>query len=314
MSDFGVRAAGPEDADEIRELHRKVFGTEMPREEWSWKFERNPDGRFGTVAEVGGKIVGNYAGWGMRFRVAGEPALVYSVGDVATDRAVRGLGGRHGVYRTMADAFYGALAGKVPLCFGFPNDRALAISNRLAGTRTLQSVRQVLVACDVLASSSCARGSGDSVSKAFDSLWETASEFLTDAPVRDRVRVNWRFHARPGRYYRMVWLPGSGPTTAWAVLSVAGENALVADFLGSDPAGGDLPALFAAAASEAREMGARRLVFWETPGGPGRDAIAALPGTRESAGFSMIVRVLDEPRFAGFGRNLHLVPSLYDLV
>jgi hypothetical protein len=61
-------------------------------------------------------------------------------------------------------------------------------------------------------------------------------------------------------------------------------------------------------------MGARRLVFWETPGGPGRGVIAALPGERRAAGFSIVARVLEEERFAGVAEGLHLVPSLYDLV
>ena len=51
------------------------------------------------IARVGvdgheGEIVGHYAGWGARFRIDGEPRRLYSVGDVATDPAVRGLGGR----------------------------------------------------------------------------------------------------------------------------------------------------------------------------------------------------------------------------
>ena len=45
----------------------------------------------------------------MRFLLDGEPRLLYSVGDVATDPSVRALGGRRGVYRAMTDAFYEAV-------------------------------------------------------------------------------------------------------------------------------------------------------------------------------------------------------------
>jgi len=314
VSGFTVRVAEPGDGACIRSLHARVFGSEMSEAEWSWKFESNPDGRFGVVAVVDGRIVGNYAGWGMRFLVGGTPALVYAVGDVATEPSARKLGGRHGVYRTMVDAFYGALAGRVPFCFGFPNDRALAVSNRLAGTRTLHPIRQILVDCAEFPEPPAGAGSGDFVDESFDPLWDAASRFLKNAPVRDRARVNWRFHARPNRYYRMVWWKEAGRQRAWAALSVSGQDALVADFLGSDRDGRDLPPLFAAAAAEARRMGARRLVFWETPGGPGRDAIARLAGERAAAGFSIAARVLDEPRFEGVAEGLHLVPSLYDLV
>jgi hypothetical protein len=314
VSAISIRAATAADASGIRRLHARVFGTEMPAAEWEWKFERNPDGRFGMVAVAGGEIVGNYAGWGMRFLIGGRPALLYAVGDVATEPRARALGGLKGVYRAMLDPFYAALEGRVPICFGFPNDRALSISNRLAGTRTLAPIRQVLVDCDAFGAAPPAAGSGDFVDESFDPLWESASRFLTHAAVRDRARANWRFHARPGRYYRMVWWSEAGRQRGWAVLSVSGEDALVADFLGSEADGRDLAGLFAAAAAEARRMGARRLVFWETPGGPGRDAIAGLRGSRRDAGFAIAARFLDESAFEGFRSQLHLVPALYDVV
>lgn len=314
MSAFEIRPARPQDSTGIRRLHAEVFGSGMTEAEWAWKFEWNPDGRFGTVAVAGDEIVGNYAGWGMQFLVGGAPVLVYSVGDVATSPSARALGGRHGVYRTMAEAFYGALAGRVPFCFGFPNDRALTISNRLAGTRTLFSIREVVVDCRDFPDAPASAGASEFVDESFDPLWEAASRFLKHAAVRDRSRVNWRFHGRPNRSYRMVWWKEGGRQRAWAVLAVSGEDALVADFLGSDPEGGDLPPLFAASAAEARRMGARRMVFWETPGGPGRDVIAMLAGERRDAGFSMIARVLDEAAFEGLQSELHLVPSLYDVV
>jgi len=311
---FEIRQALPQDAAGIRRLHGEVFGSAMTEAEWAWKFEWNPDGRFGTVAVAGEEIVGNYAGWGMRFLVGGAPVLVYSVGDVATSPSARALGGRHGVYRTMAEAFYGALAGRVPFCFGFPNDRALTISNRLAGTRTLFAIRSVVVDCRDFPDAPDSSGASDFVDESFDPLWEAASHFLKHAAVRDRTRVNWRFHGRPNRSYRMVWWKEAGRQRGWAVLAVSGEEALVADFLGSDPEGSDLPPLFAASAAEARRMGARRMIFWETPGGPGRDVIARLDGERRDAGFSLIARVLDEAAFEGVPSELHLVPSLYDVV
>jgi len=314
LSPFIVREASAADAPGIRRLHGSVFGTEMTEAEWAWKFEWNPDGRFGVVAVAEGRIVGNYAGWGMKFLIGGRPALLYAVGDVATDPDARTLGGLRGVYRSMVDPFYAALQGKVPICFGFPNERALAISNRLAGTRTLFPIEQVVVDCDAFPDPPGTAGSGEFVDESFDPLWEEASRFLTDAAVRDRPRVNWRFHARPGRSYRMLWWTEGGRQRGWAVLSVSGEEALVADFLGSERDGRDLSDLFAAAAAEARRMGARRLVFWATPGGPGRDVIAGMAGERRGAGFVIAARFLDESVFEGFRSRLHLVPSLYDVV
>jgi hypothetical protein len=312
---FLVREATATDAPSVRRLFARVFGKEMSEDEWAWKFERNPDGWFGVVALVGGEIVGNYAGWGTRMRIDGQPALCYSVGDVATDPAVRGLGGRRGIYRSMTEAFYEAVGAQgVPFCFGFPNPRALHVSEKIVGSRTLFPIREVLVSCDAFPPPPPDAAAGDSVGESFDPLWSAAASFLTHAPVRDRARVNWRFHARPTRWYRMVWRESGGRTTGWAVLSVTGDTALVADFLCREADGGDLPLLFAAAAAEARRLGATKLVFWETPGGPAADLLRRLPGERREAGFPIIVRTFDDEAANRFAERAHLVPSMYDLV
>jgi hypothetical protein len=312
---FEIREATAQDAPEIRRLLARVFGLELPVEEWQWKFVLDPDGWFGIVAVLDGQIVGNYAGWAMRFLSRGEERLLYSVGDVATDPGVRFLGGRRGVYRSMAGAFYEAVGSRgVPFCFGFPNARALEVSHRIVGSRTLFRVWERRVPCEAFPAPPPDSGSGDSLSETFDPLWTAASRFLTEAAVRDRERANWRFHARPTRYYRMVWRETAEEMQGWAVLSVVGENALVADYLGQRPDGSDLPPLFAAAAAEAARMGARRLVFWETPGGPGSRVIARLDGERREAGFPLIVRTFDEEAANEFARSVHLVPALYDVI
>jgi hypothetical protein len=313
VSGFEVRDATAADAPGIRRLFERVFGHPLSDEQWRWKFEQNPDGWRATVGVLDGEIVGHYAGWGARFLVGGGPRLLYSVGDVATDPSVRALGGRRGVYREMTDAFYSAIATTVPFCYGFPNARALRVSERIVGSRTLFPVEIASVPVDAFGAPPADVEAGDSVDATFDALWEAASRVLDEAPVRDRARVNWRFHARPDRYYRMVWRRSAGAMTAWASLSVTGETATIADYLGVEASGADLPPLFAAAAAEARRLGARRMAFWVPPGGPGRAPIEALGGERLGAGFPVIARVFDEDAVRRWAERAHLVPSLYDL-
>ena len=314
MSGLTVRFATEADAPGIRSLFRRVFEKEMTAEEWDWKYARNPDGWLGTVAVLDGEVVGNYAGCGMRFRVGGSESLAYAVGDVATDPRVRQLGGRRGVFREMTEAFYAeVILRNLPFCFGFPNERAQRVSDRFAGTQSLRPIVERRVPCESLPAAPPGFEFGDAVGDSFEALWQTARESLPAAAVRDRTRANWRFHARPARHYRMLWRESGGAMTSWAVLSVVGENAIVADYLGSAPDGGDLPELFAAAAAEAARLGARRLVFWETPGGPGAPAIAALPGESAPAGFALVARVFDAQAARLFASG-HLTPALYDVV
>ena len=314
---FRIREATAADAPGIRALIERVFGTPMTDEEWRWKFERNPDGWRGVVGvdEEDGRLVGNYAGWGLRFLLDGAERRIYSVGDVATDPSARALGGRRGVFRAMADAFFESVASEVPFCFGFPGARHRLVSERLVGSRTLFPVRLREVDAGALGPPPSDMDSGEFPPESFDAFWERARSLLSHAAVRDRLRVNWRFHGRPTRYYRMVWRTQAGAMTGWAALCMSRETAAatVVDFLSSEPDGSDSRALFACAAEEARRLGARRLIFWETPGGPGRDAIASLPGERE-AGFPIIARVFDDASVGRFARGLQLVPSLYDLV
>ena len=310
---FEVRAATAADAPGIRALFEGVFRAPLSAEEWSWKFERDPDGWYGVVAVVDGRVVGNYAGWGMRFLLDGRECLLYAVGDVATEPTVRALGGRRTVFREMAEAFYARVFPDVPFCFGFPGERHRHVSERIVGSRTLRPVVLRKAPVEAFGAAPSDAGSGELVDEAFDPLWEAARRTFTHGAVRDRRRVNWRFHARPTRYYRMVWRRQGGELVSWAVLSVFGKEATVADFLGREPDGADLPGLFAAAAAEARRLGADTLVFWETPGGPGRAPIAGLPGERVDAGFPLIVRVGDEEAARRFGERVQLVPSLYDL-
>ena len=314
MSGFEIRAATDADAPGIRRLFERIFKTVLTEEEWRWKFAQDPDGWYGVVGVLDGEVVGNYAGWGMRFLLDGPARLLYSVGDVATDPSVRALGGRRGIYKAMTEAFYETVGRQVPFCFGFPNARALKVSERIVGSRTLFPIGLKKTPVEAFGPPPSDAGAGDSVDEGFDPLWEAGRRNFTHAAVRDRARVNWRFHARPSRYYRMVWRRQGREMVGWTALSVIGEEATVVDYLGREADGSDLAPLFAAAADEARRLGARRLVFWETPAGPGRRAIESLPGERADAGFPMIVRIFDEDAVRRFAERLHLVPSLYDLV
>lgn len=310
-----IRPATAADSPGIRRVFARAFGVEMTAEEWEWKYGRCPDGWFGIVAAAGGEILGSYTGWGMRFLLEGREQLLYSVGDVSTDPSARMLGGKRGIFLRMTEAFYEAVFARgIPFCFGFPGERHRVVSRRLVGTRTLIPIREVHVPCDSFPPSPSGGVAADYVEEEFDGLWEAASRHLEWAAVRDRSRANWRFHARPGRYYRMVWQESAGRMQSWGVLSVAREGALMADYLGREADGGDLRALFAVAAAEARRMGAKTLIFWEPPGGPGSAVIRGLDGERREVGFPLDALSSDHALADRFALGLHLTPALYDMV
>jgi len=308
-----IREATASDAPGIRRVFENVFGAPLSEEEWRWKFADDPDGWRGVVAVLDGEVVGTYLGWGTRFLLEGQERLLYSVGDVATEKRARGMGAHRSAFGRMAETFFSGVAGEVPFCYGFPGARHERVSERIVGSRTLFPIRLVLTPCDAFGKAPADVDAGDQAPEGYDALWQAARAGLDFAAVRDRRRVNWRFHARPNRHYRMVWRRQGRDVTGWAALSIWQGSATVVDYLGRDARGADLPDLFAAAAEEARRHGASRLVFWRTPGGPGSRWIEGLPGERADAGFPMISRVFDEDAVRRFAAGLHLTPSLYDM-
>ena len=316
MIAYRVREATENDAPRIRALFARAYGTEWPEAEWEWKFLRNPDGWYGVVAEAeDGEIVGNFAGWPMRFVIGGESRLVYSAGDVATSPAARGLAKARNVYGEMATLFYDTVRARgAAFTFGFPHPRAHEISRRLGKTTDYFPIREIRVDCDALPAAPNEVAADDHVGPAYDSLWAAAAPRLAAAPVRDRTRVNWRFHARPTRYYRLVRTLGRAGELAFAALSIVGEEALVADYLAREGDDADLLPLFAACGAEARRLGARRLRFWRTPGGAGRRSLERLAGDERDAGYWIVGRVFDEGAAGAFLERGHFVPSLHDVV
>lgn len=287
----------------------------MTQEEWEWKFAANPDGWFGVVAEADGRIVGNYAGWGVRMMVAGAARLAYAVGDVATDPDVRVVGGLRGIYRAMVDFFYDRVPGRdVAFCFGFPNARALEISNRIARTRAIYPIVERRVRCEALPAPPPDVVAGDCAGEGFDGLWAAAAGHLADGAVRDRQRVNWRFHGRPTKYYRMVTVGPPAAPESWVALSVLGDTAVVADCVTRAGEGGQLNRLLGAAASEARRLGAGELLFWDSPGSPFGTLLRRLPTTERGAGFVLAARPIDEEPAQRFFARGYLAPSLYDVI
>jgi hypothetical protein len=225
---FLVRRAVPGDSVAIRDLFARTFGRPMTPQEWSWKYPANPDGWIAFVAEVDGRIVGHYGGWPIRALIGGVEETIVAIGDVATDRSVRHLGGRRSVFRSMAEEMFARLRAEgAPFVFGFPNARAFAAGERLLGYRPEFAVREV-----VYEIGSPPRGPGvasEWLDEGYDDLWKRVACSLDAGVVRDRQRMNWRYHARPDRYYRFVTL--APRPAACGVLSVVGDEALVMEAL-----------------------------------------------------------------------------------
>jgi GNAT superfamily N-acetyltransferase len=309
---LAVRLATEEDSGGIRQLFSRAFGREMSEAEWRWKYPDNPDGWKAAIALSEGEVVGHFGASLAQALIAGTTRRVALLGDVATDPSARSLG-RASALGGMAETLFAELdRGDCPFGFGFPSPRHLKIGERL-GYRERFPIIELRFPLEPGIDS--ARSWSDHAGPEFDALWETCRLSLSGGCLtRDGRRVNWRFHARPGRYYRMV-TPSDG--SGWGCLWVVDTVATVVDFLPVPPAQESLPRLHAALAAEAFSMGARELRYWNPPGGPAAVPLARLASEsaaiRQPSGFSFVTAVVfDEEALSSFLYDLHLVPSFYD--
>jgi hypothetical protein len=316
---FQVRRAEPADVAGILDLFGRVFGRAMTPAEWRWKYAENPDGGLQIVAEAQGRIVGHYGQWPMAAWIGGRRRVVAALGDVMTDPAFRTAGGRHNVFCGMGEEMFSRLRRDgIPFGFGFPSPRALAVGRRLLGYREHFPVREISFPVPARASVLPEAGRPRESDRSFDELWKACRPSLASACLeRDSIRANWRFRSRPDREYRVV-RAGEGASGEWAVLSRVGESALVMDYL-LHPARPDrFSRLFESLLAEAAAMGARRLVFWEPPGGPYRALLLDLrdripDSSTVGAGFSFVTAVVfDEEALSAFCRDFHFTAAAYD--
>jgi hypothetical protein len=315
---FEARLARGDDEVGVRKLFARIFGREMTPEEWRWKYAENPDGGLSVVAESDGAIVGHFGGCPMAASIAGRVRPIYALGDVMTDPAFRQAGGRSNVFSSMGREMFRRLAERdAPFGFGFPNARALEVGRRLLGYREHFPVREISFPALPAPAQSRLETVG-TVGEEFAAIWNRCrADFAGAGLVRDGDRVNWRFASRPDRRYRMILADARGGERAWAALAARGETLLVLDYLVPPPAGESVAEFVRLLREEAGRVGARRLVFWESPAGPYRAPLAAEASRAGAetiaAGFSFVTAVVfREDELERFLRDVHFTPSFYD--
>lgn len=140
---FGVRrvAAAPrwrigrvdeERADECRALFERVFGRPISAQQWRWKYG---EGRgCGIGAWRDGRLVAHYGGLTREILLRGRPALASQSCDVMVDATERGTLSRQGPLFLTAATYLEREVGEGArhlLGFGFPNERAWRVAQRL---------------------------------------------------------------------------------------------------------------------------------------------------------------------------------------
>lgn len=240
---YQARVLQHTDMDGVRDLFREVFREEMSPELWRWKYDR--DFSKGAVVLKDGRIVAHYGGLGRRVLLCGEEMLSVQIGDVmvapAVRQSVRSNSPFFLAYTTFVEAYVGY--GKFfPFGFGFPNDRAFRIAEKLGFYAKVGSMSEVSwqaqssrwawfhktepVTQDTLARQA----------PVIDALWQRMAHEHCEhvIGIRDAGYMAYRYLQRPGKQYQLLLVKHrlTGAAQALLVLQERQDRLYLLDYVG----------------------------------------------------------------------------------
>jgi hypothetical protein len=293
-----VRPTADGDLAGLSALFEARFGHPITAEEWTWKYRHLPGASRSLVAVDGAGTVLAHAGlvrlparWG-----GGEGGLWQLV-----DFAGRAGGGGGGLRPPLLEVGRQLLSDlpvppDVPWMFGFPNVRHFRLGARMFGYRHHSSLMQMagpLPAAPPAAG--CRLETGDTCGDWAAAVWERCA---VRGIRRSAAFLNWRYWARPQRYYRFYRLWNEEEAEGLAVFAFVGQEAWAAELWLPPP--GEWYAPMLAAAADLRAAGLHTWRFWPLPAAaPGCKAAAACTGAPSAGGLlrQLGLRAEGEPLF-----------------
>ncbi len=255
-----IEAYRPGDEAEINRMYNEVFRSGRSLEEWRWKFQRNPFPELTMIRKLmrGGRMIGHCASLPAEFKVGDRRVYGEQIVDHLIRPPFQGQKNVTFLNREidlrLKKAF---IRHGIAFGFGFPNELSYPLFMKyLEG---IEDVMEVPIWRKRLGSPALreawrggglrglvreirSRGVGvpggrgregwpgpggdfemrmlTSADPALDALWETCSEEIGIACVRDRRYVAWRFFDKPGRPYAFGLLEKKGAAAGYVATSV----------------------------------------------------------------------------------------------
>jgi len=252
-----IRPTRPEDLAGLAGLFADRFGHGLTREDWEWKYRQIPGEGRSLVAVEEGSVLAHAGALALPARWPAGEGLIWQLVDFAG--AARGRGLR----APLVDLGRALLAdlprvGEAPWLFGFPSERHFRLGEKAFGYRPLATFEPLAGELPAPASQASAARieTGDRCGAWAESIWERCGGF---GVRRSAAFLNWRYCARPARYYRFYRLFSDGEE-GLAVFAFAADQAGAAE-VWLPPAGRWCSALRAVAA-DLRAAGLRTWRFW----------------------------------------------------
>lgn len=254
-----IRATRPEDLAGLGALFADRFGHALAPADWEWKYRQIPGEARSLVAVADGEILAHAGALALPARWpaggGGEGSIWQLVDFAGTTR-------RRGLRAALVDLGRTLLAdlprpGDAPWIFGFPSERHFRLGERVFGYRPLLTFEPLAgeLPSD-LPPKDTRIETGDSCGGWAEAVWEACGGL---GVRRSAAFLNWRYYARPQRYYRFYRL-FSGGLEGFAVFAFVADEAWAAE-VWLPPAGRWYASMLAVAA-DLRASGLRLWRFW----------------------------------------------------
>jgi hypothetical protein len=265
-----LRPTGEADLPALSALFARRFGHPLSALEWEWKYRRSPgDGR-SLVAVAGSEVVAHAGALRLPARWRGGEGGIWQLTDFAGEAGGTGSSGLRPPLVALGRRLLAGLpgSGDAPWIFGFPSERHFRLGAHVFGYRPLAVVQPLAGTLPDAAVSPSAPAAPASLEVAdhcgdwAEAVWERCAVL---GVRRSAAFLNWRYHARPERYYRFYRLREGGA-----------EGLLVFAFVGAEawaaevwlPAGAEWYPSLLVVAADLRASGLGTWRFW--PGLPER--------------------------------------------
>lgn len=271
-----LRSTEPGDLPALSKLYARGFGRPLAPQEWEWKYRRLPGrGRSAVAVDAEGRLLAHAGAVWLPARWPGWEGGVWQATDWVGSTTGQGLKAPMvELGRWLLDDLW--RPGDASWIFGFPSARHQRLGERALGYRPLAGFTP-------LAGSVSKPGAAPDrpprvrleTMEAVTGTWAAAVWEACGVPGirRSTEFLNWRYHARPERYYRVYRLV-SGLAEGLAVFAFVGEVAQAAELW--LPPGEEWGGALAALAADLASSGIRRWRLW--PPAPGTAAGADLRG------------------------------------
>lgn len=207
-----LRETRPADLPSLAELFEGRFGHTLSPEEWHWKYVRVPgEARSRVAVDEAGRVLAHAGTLGLPARLVPTGGVGPSPPEATIWQLVDWAGSTSGagLRPPLVDLGRALLAdlprpGDAPWIFGFPSERHFRLGERVFGYRALPAIMPLAGRlAGIAAGGTDPDGDRIEVSDHCGDWGEEAWEACGVPSVRRSAAfLNWRYHARPGPYYR----------------------------------------------------------------------------------------------------------------